>query len=59
MSQYGVCFFLNLFVYSFLAALGLRCCVQAFSSCTKQELLFIAVHVILIAVAFLVGEHGL
>ena len=25
-------------MYLFLAVLGLRCCVQAFSSCSKQEL---------------------
>ena len=31
-----------LFIY-FLAALGLRCCVPAFSSCGEQELLFVAV----------------
>ena len=47
------------FIYSFLAALGLRCCVRAFSSCGKRGLLFIAVHRLLIAVASLVAEHGL
>ena len=54
--------FLNLFIYLFiyiLAALGLRCCVQAFSSCGKQGLLFIVVRGLLIAVASLVPEHGL
>ena len=25
------------FIYLFLAALGLRCCVQAFSSCGERE----------------------
>ena len=30
-----------------MAALGLRCCTQAFSSCGEQELLFVAVHVLL------------
>ena len=34
-----------------MAALGLRCCMQAFSSCSVQGLLFIAVHRLLIVVA--------
>ena len=42
-----------------MAALGLRCCVRAFSSCGERGLLFVAVHVLLIAVASLVAEHGL
>ena len=40
------------FIYSFilfLAALGLRCCVQAFSSCGERGLLFVAVSGLLIA----------
>ena len=28
---------------------GLHCCVQAFSNCVEQRLLFIAVHTLLIA----------
>ena len=52
-------FFLIYFIYLFLAALGLRCCARAFSSCSEQGLLFIAVHRLLIAVASLVEEHGL
>ena len=52
-------FFINLFICLFLAALGLRCCSQAFSSCSEQGLLFAAVHRLLIAVASLVAEHGL
>ena len=54
-------FFFNLFIfiYIFLAALGLRCCAQAFSSCGKQGLLFVAVRRLLIVVASLVVEHGL
>ena len=48
-----------LFIYLFLATLGLRCCMQAFSSCGEQGLLFAAVHRLLIAVASLVAEHGL
>ena len=43
----------------FLAALCLRCCAQAFSSCGERGLLFIAVRGLLIAVASLVVEHGL
>ena len=50
---------LYLLIYLFLAALGLRCCVQAFSSCGEQGLLFIAVRMLLIAVVSLVAEHGL
>ena len=46
-------FLLNLFIY-FLAALGLRCCTQAFSSCGEKRLLFVVVHGLLIAVASLV-----
>ena len=42
----------------FLAALGLRCCAQAFSSCGERGLLFIVVHGLLIVVASLV-ERGL
>ena len=45
-------------IYLFLAALGLHCCVRAFSSCGKQGLLFVAVRGLLIAVASLVAEHG-
>ena len=48
-----------LFIYLFLAALGLRCCTRAFSSCGERGLLFLAVRGILIAVASLVAEHGL
>ena len=54
-------YFKNLFyfIYLFLAALGLRCCVRAFSSCSERGLLFVAVHGLLTAVASLVAEHGL
>ena len=41
-----------------MAASGLRCCVQAFSSRGEQELLFVVVHGLLIVVASLVAEHG-
>ena len=52
-------FFFNKFIYLFLAALGLRCCAQAFSSCGERGLLFVVVCRLLIAVASLVAEHGL
>ena len=54
-------YFLNLFIYLFifLAALGLRCCVRTFSSCGKRGLLFVVVRGLLIVVASLVAEHGL
>ena len=48
-----------LFIYFFLAALGLHCCAWAFSSCGERGLLFIAAHRFLIVVASLVVEHGL
>ena len=43
----------------FLAALGLCCCIWAFSSCWERGLLFVEVCGLLIAVASLVAEHGL
>ena len=52
-------FLTNIFIYLFLAALGLRCCTQAFSSCGKRGLLFVAVSGLLIAVTSVVAEHGL
>ena len=51
--------FINLFIYLFLAALGLWCCAWALSSCSEQGLHFIATHRLLTAVASLVAEHGL
>ena len=42
-----------------MAALGLRCCAWAFSSCGERGLLFLAVRGLLIVVASLVAEHGL
>ena len=47
-------FLINIFIYLFLAVLGLRCCVWAFPSCSEPGLLFIAVRGFLIAVASLV-----
>ena len=52
-------FYLINYFYLFLAALGLRCCAWAFSSCGERGLLFVAVHGLLIAVASLVAEHEL
>ena len=36
-------FYKQLFIYLFLAVLGLRCCARAFSSCGEWGLLFFAV----------------
>ena len=47
------------FIYLFLAALGPRCCVRAFSSCGEQGLLVVVVCGLLIVVASLVAEHRL
>ena len=53
------CFGVFFVFWVFLAVLGLRCCVQAFSSCGEGGLLFVAVHGLLTAMASLVAEHGL
>ena len=42
-----------------MAVFGLRFCARAFSSCGERGLLFVVVHGLLIAVAFLVVEHRL
>ena len=54
-------FFFNfyLFIYLFLAVLGLRFCVRAFSSCGERGPLFIAVRGLLTIAASLVVEHRL
>ena len=49
----------NILKILFLAALGLCCYIQAFSSCGKQGLLSSCVCSLLIAMASPVGEHGL
>ena len=54
-----VAFFLIFIYYLFLAILGLPCCTQAFSSCSKSGLLFVVMLRLLIAVTFLVMEQGL
>ena len=56
-SRTHVLFFLLIYLFV-LAALGFRC-TQAFSSCGKRGLLFVAVCGLLTAVASLVSEHGL
>ena len=48
-----------LFIYSFMAVLGLCCYTQALLSCGKRGLLFLVVCRFLIAVASIVAEHGL
>ena len=49
----------GLFIYLFMAVLGLRFCARAFSSCGKRGPLFIAVHGPLTVVGSLVVEHRL
>ena len=49
-----------LFIYLFIfGCMGLCCCVQAFSSCGKQGLLFVVVHGLLIEVASRCGAQDL
>ena len=48
-----------IFLYLFLALLGLRFCARAFSSCSKRGPLFIAVRGPLTIAASLVAEHRL
>ena len=52
-------FLINLFIYLFLAELGVRFCARAFSSCGKWGPLFIAVRGPLTIAASLVAEHRL
>jgi len=51
----------NNFIYFYLvlAALGLHCSVQAFSSCTERGCCLVAVRRPLLEVASLVAEHRL
>ena len=49
----------KIYLFLFLAALGPRCWAPAFSSCGEQEMLFVAVRGLLIAVASLVADQGL
>ena len=48
-----------LFIYLFMAVLGLRFCARALSSCGKRGPLFIKVHGPLTIAASLVAEHRL
>ena len=48
-----------IFIYLFMAALGLCCYALAFSSCGEWGLLVVVVCGLLIAVASPVAEHGL
>ena len=41
-----------------LALLGLHCCVRAFSSCSKQGLLFVAVHWLLLLASLTVEQRA-
>ena len=52
-ASYLFIFFLK--IYSFLAALGLLCCLRAFPSCGEQRLLFLEVCGLLIAIVSLVA----
>ena len=51
--------FIYLFIYLFLAVLGLRFCARGFSSCGKRGPLFITVRGPLTVAASLVAEHKL
>ena len=53
------CYLFYLFIYLFLAVLGLRFCARAFSSCGERGPLFIAVRRPLTIAASLVAEHRL
>ena len=57
--QISVFIYLCIYLFIYLAVLGLRCCARAFSSCGEWGLVFVAVHGLLIVVASLVAEHGL
>ena len=54
-----ICVMFYLFIYLFMAVLGLRFCARAFSSCGKRGPLFIAVRRPLTIVASPVEEHRL
>ena len=45
-------------IYLFLAVHGLQCCLQAFSRCDEQELLFIVVRELLIVLVSLSRSLG-
>ena len=47
-----------IFIFKFLAVLGLRCSARSFSNCGEQGLLFVVAHGPLTVLASLVAEHG-
>ena len=51
-------FFFLIYLFLFLAALRLRCCSRAFSSCSEQGLLFVAACGLLIAVASPIADRA-
>ena len=56
---FNKCIYLLAYLFIlFLASLGFHCCMQAFSSCGEQGLLFVVMCGLLTAVASLVAEHG-
>ena len=58
--KFFFCFFLKfIYLFYFMAVLGLRFCARAFSSCGKRGPLFIAVRGPLTIAASLVAEHRL
>ena len=59
LSEKIICLYNILFIYLFMAVLGLHFCARAFSSCGKRGPLFIAVRGPLTIAAFLVAEHRL
>ena len=52
-------FFINLFIYLFLAASGLHCCTRAFSGCGERGLLFVVACGLLIVLASRCGARAL
>ena len=57
MCLFAICMSFYLFILLFMAVLGLRFCARAFSSCSEQGPLFIAVRGPLTVAASLVAEH--
>ena len=54
--QWNILSFIKKIIY-FLTVLGLYCCLQAFSNCCQQELLFLVVRRLLNAGAAFIAEH--
>ena len=57
--QHAIFFLIFIYLFIFMAVLGLRFCARALSSCGKWGPLFIAVRGPLTIVASLVAEHRL